>query len=90
MTSHRLQTRASPEQQENRRNLEELFVATPLPTSDLLVNLPLYMRSSAIAKLLYVNELYEKIVDRPGVIIEFGVWWGANLALFESWSGPPR
>ncbi|MBA3347676.1 MAG: crotonobetainyl-CoA--carnitine CoA-transferase [Actinobacteria bacterium] len=42
------------------------------------------MRSSTVAKLLYVNELYELIVRQPGVILELGVWWGANLALFES------
>src|SRR5262249_8068657 len=50
----------------------------------LLVNLPLYMRSSAVAKLLYVNELYQKILTVPGAVMEFGVWWGTNLALFES------
>jgi hypothetical protein len=42
------------------------------------------MRSSVLAKLLYVDELYRKIVRVPGVIMEFGVWWGQNLALFES------
>ena len=81
---HRLQTRASEAQLENRARLVELFRTTPLPVEELLVNLPLYMRSSAIAKLLYVNELYELIVRQPGVIMEFGVWWGANLTLFES------
>jgi hypothetical protein len=37
-----------------------------------------------VAKFLYVNELYEKIINLPGVVMEFGVWWGQNLALFES------
>ena len=81
---HRLQTRASEAQLENRARLVELFRTTPLPVDELLVNLPLYMRSSTVAKLLYVNELYELIVRQPGVIMEFGVWWGANLTLFES------
>lgn len=62
----------------------ELFASTPIPKDELLVNLPLYMRSSAVAKLLYVDELYRMIVPVPGSIMEFGVWWGANLALFES------
>jgi hypothetical protein len=79
-----LQTRASATQLENRKRLVDLFEASPVPTEQLLVNLPLYMRSSALAKLLYVNELYELIVSQPGVIMEFGVWWGSNLALFES------
>jgi hypothetical protein len=76
--------RASATQLANRERLKDLFTQTPLPLDDLLVNLPLYMRSSALAKLLWINELYELIATIPGVIMEFGVWWGANLALFES------
>jgi hypothetical protein len=80
----KLQSYASPEQAANRARLVELFEHTPLPVEQLLVNLSLYMRSSVVAKLLYVDELYREIVRRPGVVMEFGVWWGANLALFES------
>lgn len=76
--------RASPTQSSNRQILEELFKESPLPTNELLVNLHMYLRSSVVAKILYVNELYELIVRVPGVIMEFGVWWGANLALMES------
>jgi hypothetical protein len=78
------QSRASRDQAENRKNLVNLFKATPIPTEQLLVNFPLYTRSSVIGKMLYVNELYEHIIRTPGVIMEFGVWWGANMALFES------
>jgi hypothetical protein len=80
----KLQSLASPEQAANRARLVELFEASPLPVDELLVNLALYMRSSVVAKLLYVDELYREIVRIPGAIMEFGVWWGANLALFES------
>jgi hypothetical protein len=34
-----------------------------------------------------MHELYKKIIDVHGVIIEFGVRWGQNLALFESFRG---
>jgi len=80
----RLSVRASEQQLENRETLKRLFEETPLPLDDLLVNLPLYMSSSALAKLLWINEIYELIKLTPGVIMEFGVWWGANLALFEN------
>ena len=80
----KLQSRASEKQVEARKKLLSLFGNTPLPTDELLVNLPLYMRSSAVAKLLYISELYQLILRTPGVIMEFGVWWGANMALFES------
>src|SRR5689334_17724305 len=80
----KLQTRGSAQQQEARARLEDLFRRTPLPPNQLLTNLGLYMRSSVLAKLLYVNELYEHIIDVPGAVMEFGVWWGQNLCLFES------
>jgi len=79
-----LGVRASEQQRQNRETMKRLFEQTPLPLDDLMVNLPLYMRSSTVAKLLWVNELYELIAPVPGAIMEFGVWWGANLALFES------
>lgn len=79
-----LQTRASDLQRSNREEMLELYASSPLPPEQLMVNFPLYTRSSAIAKLLYVDELYRLIVNTPGSIMEFGVWWGANLALFES------
>jgi len=81
---YNLQSRASQQQKIARGKLLELFQSTPIPTEHLLVNLGLYMRSSVIAKFLYVNELYQQIINIPGVVMEFGVWWGQNLALFES------
>ena len=80
----KLQSRASESQSQARKVLLNLFNTCPIPTEQLLVNLHLYLRSSVLAKLLYVNELYKKIINIPGVIMEFGVWWGANLAMFES------
>lgn len=77
------QSRATPQQVANRERLAELFRSSPLPVEDLLVNLPLYLRASALAKIMYVDELYRQIVPVPGVIMEFGTWWGANLALLE-------
>jgi hypothetical protein len=79
-----LHARASAAQIARRQELTELFEASPLPVDDLLVNLPLYMRSSTVAKLLWIDELYRLIVDTPGIVIEFGTWWGANLTLLES------
>ncbi len=81
---YKLQSRASEKHKTAREKLLELFQNTPLPPEHLLVNLGLYMRSSVVAKFLYVNELFEKIINIPGVVMEFGVWWGQNLALFES------
>lgn len=77
-------THGSQDQREARRTLLRLFKGTPIPDDEILVNLGLYLRSLMLAKILYLNELYKRIIDIPGIIVEFGVWWGANLALFES------
>lgn len=72
------------EQQQARRRQLELFRQTPLPPQELATNLGLYLRSTMVAKILYLNELYTQILPLPGVIMEFGCWWGANLSLFSS------
>jgi len=77
-------THGSEEQIESRKILLDLFKNTPIPDDEILVNLGLYWRSILLAKTLYLNELYQRILHIPGIIVEFGTWWGANLALFES------
>lgn len=76
--------RGSEEEKRAREVILDLFKQTPVPDDELLVNMGLYVRSTTLAKILYLNELYQAIRNLPGVVIEFGVWWGANLALFES------
>jgi hypothetical protein len=76
--------RGSDEEKRAREVLLDLYKQTPIPDDEQLVNLSLYLRSTGLAKILYLNELYQAIRHLPGIVIEFGVWWGANLALFES------
>jgi len=78
------ETKASDEQLAHREVLYRLFRERPMPDDQLMICLGLFMRSSALAKILFLNELYELINDKPGVIVEFGTWWGQNLALFEN------
>lgn len=76
--------RGSAEEAKAREIILDLFKKTPIPDDEILVNLGAYLRSTLLAKILYLNELYQKIEGIPGIIVEFGVWWGANLALLES------
>ncbi len=41
--------------------------------------LPILKRNS-LARLIYLNDLYQRILPVPGVICEFGVQWGATLS----------
>src|SRR5947209_4438190 len=77
-------TRASDVQQRARQKLNQLFADRPLPDEELLLNFGLYMRSSAFAKLLFLQECYQKIVPLPGVIMVFGAWWGQDVVTLHN------
>lgn len=79
-----VETKASPETVARKARLLELFSQRCMSDDELLANAGLYMRSSGLAKLLFLNELYEMILDVPGIIMEFGVWYGQNISVFEN------
>src|SRR5437868_4134072 len=76
------QNRSSEQQLENREALLQLFQNSPLPPDQLLTNLALYVRSGVFARLLFLDELYRKILSVPGDVVEFGTWWGQSLVTF--------
>ena len=65
----------------------KLFKENPIPKNELLANLGLFIRRQDLTRILFMNMLYQKILDVSGIVIEFGVRWGQNLALFESFRG---
>ncbi|MDR0525416.1 MAG: class I SAM-dependent methyltransferase [Spirochaetaceae bacterium] len=70
-----------------KNDLYQLFQNTPIPKDHVLDNLGLYIRRQSLSRILFMHELYKKILDLQGIICEFGVFWGQNLALFESFRG---
>lgn len=45
------------------------------------------LKRMALSRIIYYYELYQKIITVPGVICEFGVQWGATLALLQNLRG---
>ena len=43
-------------------------------------HLSVYLKRQVISRVLYQDYLYKKILSVPGVILEFGVHWGATIA----------
>ncbi len=68
----------------NRKDLINLFKNCPIPDDELLLNLGLFINPVVLKKFLFINDLYQKIIDVQGILIEFGVRWGQNLSLFQS------
>jgi hypothetical protein len=79
---YKQQSRSSTTQTTARNRLIHLFENSPLPADQMLVNLGLYMRSGAFAKLFFLDELYRKILEIPGDVVEFGTWWGQSIVTF--------
>ncbi|MGQ9369466.1 TylF/MycF/NovP-related O-methyltransferase [Azospirillum sp. ST 5-10] len=61
-----------------RQRLEEIFQDTELSNFELFRNFPVYAPRFNLARFLAHYEIFKKIVDLPGVIVDLGVYRGAS------------
>ena len=66
------------------RELERILRSSAILPGELLGNLGLFLTRASLARLLFFHDLYLKILDVPGSVIELGCHWGQNLALFST------
>ena len=48
---------------------------------------PLFLRRQSISRILYLADLYQKVIDVPGYILELGCRWGPSLSIFQALRG---
>jgi hypothetical protein len=68
-------------------NFTRLYLDSPMPDNLKLDNILLYITRQTLSRILLMDELYKKFIDVQGIICEFGVFYGANLALYEAFRG---
>ena len=78
---------SSSQESISREEFLNLVKQCPIPENELLQNLGLFIKRQDLSRIIFMNEIYQKILNVHGVIIEFGTRWGQNLALFESFRG---
>jgi len=78
---------SSDQEKKNREKFCSLYKNSPIPDMEQLRNFGLYMNRQSVTRLLFMNELYQNILDINGVVIEFGVRWGQNLSYFINFRG---
>ncbi len=78
---------STSEEGARRQTLFDLFRDCPIPATERLDNLGLFIKRQSLSRLLWMHDLYQKILPVTGIVVEFGVRWGQNLALFESFRG---
>ena len=77
----------TPNLKKNEEILSSILRNIPIPDEELLKNLGLFLNPGALGRILFINFLYEKIVNQQGVVAEFGSRYGQNLNLFSSLRG---
>jgi hypothetical protein len=82
-----IKTYSSDFESKNRNEFAEHFLGSPIPRDQILSNMGLFLNSKALSRLLFMNHLYEQIVDVMGVVMEFGTRWGPNLGQFAALRG---
>ena len=75
---------ATEGQQRLRERLSDLARTSPIPDRELSRNLALFVPWQEIGRILFMAELYQQILETPGVLMEFGVRWGRNMALYST------
>lgn len=75
---------ASSEEVEAYNKLWDLNKRSPIPDSEVLANLGLFNVRASFVRTQFIYSLYLKTLNTHGVIMEFGVRWGQNLALFTT------
>lgn len=74
-------------ERERKLALAERLRASPMPDHELLDNIGLYLTRQTLSRINFMQNLYQMIVPVHGVIMEFGVRWGQNMALFSMLRG---
>jgi hypothetical protein len=80
-------TYESKQEEAARKGLVDYLRACPIPDDEILSNLGLFLDSKHLSRILFMDHLYRQIVDVPGIVVEFGMRWGQNTALFSALRG---
>lgn len=75
---------SSTAQLDARRELFELMKHYPATEEEMERSLGLFIRGSLLARLLAIAEIYARIVDLPGAILDLGTWRGQTAVLCEN------
>jgi hypothetical protein len=75
---------ASEEEIAAYERLLDLLQQSPIPPREFLANIGLYLNRSLLSRICFLQNLYLKILNVHGVVVEFGVRWGQNMALFST------
>lgn len=81
---HLIKTYSSNEELGAYKNLERLFRSSPVGPGAALQNLGLFLTRASMSRILFLHDIYLKVLTVPGCVIDLGCHWGQNAALFST------
>jgi hypothetical protein len=87
LEKHEFIQKYAEDEKQTRRELVELLDNSPIPKNEIIDHMALYVHRQMLSRILFLNDMYQQILDVNGVIMEFGVRWGTNLAIYEALRG---
>lgn len=87
MSTFNTQNFASADERERKEVIANLIEQCPIPAAERIDNIGIFLSSKTWARLKFMDFIYQKIVEVPGVVIEFGTRWGQNIATFAALRG---
>lgn len=86
-TIYNIETQSSDKELQLRNELLDLLKKSPVSEEEYMSSLPLFLNRQSLSRILFLTEMYKKILDVHGVIMEFGVRWGSNIAIMKMLHG---
>ena len=80
-------TKSSKEEIDNQESFYDLYKQSPIIQEETLNNLGLFINRKNLSRIIFMHNMYQKILDVNGIVMEFGVRWGQNLSLFQNFRG---
>jgi len=81
------QDKSSKREASLREDFFKLFNERAIPDDEVLNNLGMFISRQSLSRIIFMHNMYRNILEINGVVIEFGVRWGQNLALFQNFRG---
>ncbi len=78
---------SSQTEKDVQKEFTQLLKNTTMPDDEVLANLGVFLTSKTLSRVLFFNEIYKKIVNTHGMIVECGVRWGQTLSLLSALRG---
>lgn len=69
------------------KKLSQFLKKNKISDDELISNIGLFLTRQNFSRTLFFNEIYKKIINTHGVIMEFGTRWGQNLVTLNNLRG---